>query len=182
MKGIIFTEFLEMVESKWGLISADAIINHADLPNKGSYTAVGTYPHGEMVRLVVALHEQTQIPVADLLKVFGEYLFGALSKNYSYMMDGVSDSLTLLHHIEDVIHVEVKKLYPDSNPPMFDGERLDEHTLKLNYKSHRSMADVAEGLIKGCGKFYKDDLHIERIESNSDGTEVSFIIKRMNYE
>lgn len=182
MKGLIFTEFLEMVESKWGLSTVDSIIGNAGLPNKGSYTAVGTYPHGEMVRLVVALHEQIHVPVPELLKVFGECLFDSLSKNYGYMMAGESDSLTLLQNIEDVIHVEVKKLYPESNPPMFDGERLDHHTLRLHYKSHRSMADVAEGLILGCGKFYKDELSIERIGSNKDGTEVSFLIRRINNE
>ena len=42
MKGLVFTEFLEMVESKWGLATVDRVIQGAALPNNGAYTSVGT--------------------------------------------------------------------------------------------------------------------------------------------
>jgi len=43
MKGIIFTEFLEMVEDRFSPEIADRIIEAADLPSGGAYTAIGTY-------------------------------------------------------------------------------------------------------------------------------------------
>ena len=46
MKGVIFTEFLEMVESHFSPEMADRIITAARLPSGGAYTAVGTYDHG----------------------------------------------------------------------------------------------------------------------------------------
>lgn len=45
MKGIIFTEFLEMVEDRFSPEIADRIIEASDLPSRGVYTAVGTYDH-----------------------------------------------------------------------------------------------------------------------------------------
>ncbi len=53
MKGIVFTEFLEMVEEKFSPELADRIVEEAELPSGGVYTTVGTYNHGEMIKLVI---------------------------------------------------------------------------------------------------------------------------------
>lgn len=54
MKGVVFTEFLDFVSGALGSDVADDIINDADVPNGGAYTAVGTYPYTEMQALVTA--------------------------------------------------------------------------------------------------------------------------------
>ncbi len=43
MKGIIFTEFLDLVEKKFGIGMVDKIIAQSELKSAGAYTAVGTY-------------------------------------------------------------------------------------------------------------------------------------------
>ena len=45
MKGIVFREFIDMVESQFSLETADAIIQASSLSTHGAYTTVGTYPH-----------------------------------------------------------------------------------------------------------------------------------------
>ena len=40
MKGIVFTEFLEMVEEKFDLETLDKIIINSKLPSEGVYTSV----------------------------------------------------------------------------------------------------------------------------------------------
>jgi hypothetical protein len=55
MKGLVFREFIDLVETKFGDDIVDEIIEAADLPSGGAYPAVGTYPHSEMVSLVVEL-------------------------------------------------------------------------------------------------------------------------------
>ena len=52
MKGIVFREFIDMVESQFSVDTADAIIGASALSTHGAYTTVGTYPHQEMVDLV----------------------------------------------------------------------------------------------------------------------------------
>ena len=42
MKGIIFTEFLDLVEEKFGLEMVDKIIEQSNLDSGGIYTSVGT--------------------------------------------------------------------------------------------------------------------------------------------
>ncbi len=55
MKGIVFTEFLEMVEAEFGLETADKIIMDSKLASNGAYTVVGTYDPSEMGQLVTNL-------------------------------------------------------------------------------------------------------------------------------
>lgn len=96
MKGIVFSESLELVEEKFGLETVDHLIESTELASGGAYTAVGTYPHSEMVALVVALSQKSGIPVPDLLKVFGHHLFNTFNKNYSVFFEGVEHPYDLL--------------------------------------------------------------------------------------
>ena len=76
-----------MVEQKFGYKTVDSIIQKSELPNDGAYTSVGTYNFSEMGALVMNLNKETQIPVPDLLEVFGAYFFTFLASNYSHFLD-----------------------------------------------------------------------------------------------
>ena len=45
MKGIVFREFISMVENEFSIETADEIITASNLKSEGAYTSVGTYPH-----------------------------------------------------------------------------------------------------------------------------------------
>lgn len=154
MKGIVFTEFFSMVERKFSEDMVDDIIDDSNLPSGGAYTAVGTYSHEEMVALVVALSKRTQIEINDLLLSFGRHLFGQFVKGYPAFFDGVTDVFTLLASVDDVIHVEVRKLYPDATLPSFEVEYRDESRLVLRYRSPRHFEDLAQGLIEGAIDYF----------------------------
>ena len=53
----------------------------------------------------------TEIPIPDLLKAYGEHLFGYLAKAHAGIMDGLDDPFELLAQLEQHVHVEVRKLY-----------------------------------------------------------------------
>ena len=84
MKGVVFTEFLEMVERQFGEVVLDDLLlaTEAKLTNNGAYTSIGTYPHEEMVALIVQLSALTETPVPTLLQAFGGYLAGTFSAAY----------------------------------------------------------------------------------------------------
>lgn len=178
MKGIIFTEFLELVEDKFGMDMLDDIIEDCDLPSNGSYTAVGTYDHQEIVDLVVALSKRSEIPVDTLLKVYGEHLFGRFPILYpAFFENREVKAFEFLESVENYIHVEVKKLYPDAQLPRFDTVRVSENTLEMTYHSGRHLEDVAEGLIRGCFVYFKEDCQIER-EDCADSDGVKFLLTK----
>lgn len=182
MKGMVFTEFLEMVEGRHSPALLEQVIEDARLPNGGAYTAVGTYPAGEMVRLVVALGERTNTPVPDLLRTFGRHLFGHFLKSHPRFFSGPgapAGPLEFLESIDRHIHVEVKKLYNDAELPVFECRRPSPAALDLTYRSSRAMADLAEGLILASFDHYGQAFSLEREDlSGGAGTVVCFRLRR----
>ena len=81
-----------MVEKDLGFEIADRMITKADTPNDGAYTSVGTYDHGELIQLVIALAEETQIPVPDLVQTFGRHLFGQFRAVYPQFFEGINSA------------------------------------------------------------------------------------------
>jgi len=177
MKGIIFTEFLDMVEDGMGYDTVDQLITESNLPSGGAYTAIGTYHHSEMVTLVTGLSKKTAIPVPDLLHAFGQYLFGTFEKNYNTFLKAAPDAFSFLESIEAYIHVEVRKLYPDAELPRFTTERKG-NILEMIYYSDRRMSDFALGLIEKTFQYYKEKATISRQYIKKDGSEVLFVIEK----
>jgi len=161
MKGMVFTEFLEMVEARWSADMADDLVEQTPLASGGRYTAVGTYDHTELVAMVRALSERIGVPVPDLVRAFGEYLFGRFVVSHPSFFVGIDGALDFLERIEDVIHVEVLKLYPDASLPRFDVDR-DADRLVLLYRSSRHFEDLAHGLILGCLAHYGQRAQVSR--------------------
>ncbi|MER0439413.1 heme NO-binding domain-containing protein [Emticicia sp. W12TSBA100-4] len=178
MKGIVFTEFIEMVESKFGFDMMDDIIESANLPSGGIYTAVGTYDHTEMVQLVIGLSKRTEIPVDLLLKTYGKHLFRVFTTSYSHFFKNIDNVFDFFEQIDRYIHVEVQKLYPDAELPKFDTLRTDD-TLEMLYQSDRKMADLADGLIEAAIEYFQEAATVEKKNMNEDGSLVKFIISKI---
>ncbi len=162
MKGIIFTEFLDMVEMKFSIDTVDQIIEASNLESGGSYTSVGTYPHTEMTELVVNLGRVTGIPVKDLLIAFGNYLFNRLATMYPNFVVFENGLLSFLESIENHIHIQVKKLYPDAELPKFNTKLIHEKKIEMIYLSERHLGDLAEGLLMGAIEYFKQEASLKR--------------------
>ena len=164
MKGVVFTEFMDMVENKFSLKTLDQMLELANVPSGGAYTSVGAYQHEEMISLVMALSKLTNIPANTLVRTFGNYLFGRFSKMYPQIASGSSEPFEFLARIESHIHKEVLKLYPDAELPHFACELKSPNEMEMVYSSKRPFSDLAYGLIEGCGEFFNVPLEIEMIQ------------------
>ncbi|WP_299533030.1 heme NO-binding domain-containing protein [Ulvibacterium sp.] len=176
MKGIVFTEFLEMVESKFGLETVDTIIEKADLTSEGIYTSVGTYDFNEMVSLITGLSQEVDIPAGDLIYAFGLYLFSSLGKAHPEVIQSYKSPLGLLYSIEDHIHVHVKKLYPDAELPAFKILEKTDNSISMIYSSSRGLYRLAHGLIEKTFEHFNGKADITYQLLKEDGTEVKFDI------
>jgi len=179
MKGVIFTEFLEMVEERFSLATADRMLTSEPLPSGGIYTAVGTYDHQEMLELVGRLSRLTNIPAPDLVRAFGRHLFGRFTVLYPDLFTGIDSAFTLLENVEGFIHVEVLKLYPEASLPRFECRRHGPDRLEMVYRSPRPFADLAEGLIHGCAEHFGESVDVTRQDvPEPDGGAVRFLLTR----
>lgn len=176
MKGIVFTEFLEMVEAQFGLEVVDNIIEKSNIPSQGIYTSIATYDFNEMVSLITELSKEVNLPPGDLIYTFGLYLFSSLGKAHPEVIQNYNSPIGLLYSIEDHIHVHVKKLYPDAELPTFKILEKTDTSLSMIYSSSRGLYRLAHGLIEKTFEHFqgKADVTFELLKD--DGTEVKFNI------
>jgi len=176
MKGIVFTEFLAMVDDRFSPAMVERILDGAALPSGGAYTAVGTYDHAEILELVGRLSQESGIPASDLVRAFGEHLFGRFVLGYPQFFSEVDGAFSFLQRIDGYIHIEVRKLYPDAELPRFEYDVSQPGRMVLTYRSSRPFADLAEGLIRGCVKHFGEALDIVREDLAADGTASRFVL------
>ncbi|HEX4871601.1 MAG TPA: heme NO-binding domain-containing protein [Nevskiaceae bacterium] len=161
MRGVIFTELMDMVEARMGLAMKDRVLTRAAFAHGGAYTNVGNYPSQELDRLVTLLAEESGLPRAALLEAYGEYLLEYFVREYEAFFEVAGSALAFLARIESYIHLEVRKLYPQAELPHFDYPVVEPHRLVMEYRSPRGLADVALGLIKATLRHYGEPLRLE---------------------
>jgi hypothetical protein len=180
MKGVVFTEFLEMVTARFGDVVADWIIDESVLPSGGAYTSVGTYDYVELLTLVTKLSAISKIPVPDLVHAYGTHLFGRFAAGYPVFFKNGHGAFPFLLSVHSFIHVEVRKLYPDAELPAFEYPVSEANRLVMIYRSRRPFGDFAAGLLQGCVEYFKEPVEIGRENlPMSDGlTGVRFTLTR----
>lgn len=162
MKGMLFTELLEMVEKRYSPELADRVLRKATLPSGGIYTAVGRYPVAEWQSIIANLSTETGQPARTLIHDFGEYLFGTFKQEYPQLLKGITNSYALFEAVDAYIHVEVRKLHPDAQLPTFRFERPGDGSFVFDYISQRPLADLAEGLVHATLKHFKEKISVVR--------------------
>lgn len=168
MLGVVFTEFLELVEEKFGLDTVDAILDDSGVENDGAYTAVGSYDHQEIVSLVVALSKHIDVPTEALIHTFGTHLATRFAALYPQFFEGHSDVFSFLATVDKHIHREVKKLYPNADLPTISTNQVDDKTLVLDYRSRRHFGQLAQGLIEGALAYYQCDATVEASDNSTE--------------
>ncbi|NDY90168.1 heme NO-binding domain-containing protein [Ideonella livida] len=161
MLGMVFTELIEMVEAKFSPEVADAMLGEAGLSHGGAYTAVGYYDDAEVLALVGALARQTGLPAETLVRAFGQHLLGRFTVLYPAMFAQRQGLFELLAAIDDHIHVQVRKLYPQASLPRFSVLSRDEQAMRLLYQSPRDLRALAVGLIEGAAAHFGDTVTVD---------------------
>lgn len=167
MKGVLFNVVEDVVDETLPADSWDRALEDGHL--HGAYTSMGSYPDGELTTIVGSLAGRTGLDQADVLRHAGRHGFAHLVRRQPDLMDGFDDLGALLHGLDDVIHPEVLKLYPEANPPRFEVTDLGPGSWQLLYRSDRQLCHLAEGLIEGAGVHFGAATTITQTECTLDG-------------
>ncbi|MEM7504601.1 MAG: heme NO-binding domain-containing protein [Pseudomonadota bacterium] len=160
---MVFTEFLEMAESQFGDDAVDDLLDQTELESGGVYTAVGYYSATELGTLVSGLSCQQGVCPHHLVTDFGGHLFDKFKAGYPDFFTGVDSLFDFLEQVETVIHVEVRKLYPDAELPRFESRREND-CLIFDYFSPRGLGDLAEGLIRSAIEHFGESVDVDRLD------------------
>jgi predicted hydrocarbon binding protein len=169
MKGIIFTLFNQLVEEKIGFSTWNKMLDNVKPVSEGIYTSADTYPDSELFDLIKELSNQSGEKVEDLLFTFGEYALGELAKMFPEFFSGNENLKSFLQSIHGVIHVEVKKLYPDVVLPIITYEDPGPDKLIMIYESPRKLCRLGEGLIEGAAKYYSVEVTLDHTKCLKQG-------------
>ncbi len=180
MLGLVFTEFIEMVEGRFSPELADAILEDVGAPHGGAYTAVGNYPHQEMLALVAALSRRTGEPEPALVQALGRHLMQHFRRAHADLLVRHGSLFDLVAAIDGEIHVEVRKLYEQAAPPRFTVTGRDPQRLSLLYESPRCLQHLALGLLEAAAEHYGERVRITRQPHEHEGRRgVLFQLERL---
>ncbi len=179
MKGLVFTQFLAMAEESVGEKRVDDMIDRCPLHSGGAYNAVGNYDCSELTTLVGELSRETGIDVGELQKAFGRWMLQNFVATHPEFFEAKACAFDMLESVENEVHTEVRKLYPDAELPRFETRRPDPQTLEFIYRSPRRLATFCEGLIEACLMHYGEaaDIRSEDV-SDQENQIVRFLISK----
>lgn len=161
MKGMVFNSFQVFVEDNYGVKAWDAAINACDLPSEGIYVSTRSYDDFELEALIQFFSKSNSMSSAELLRAFGRYVFADLMNIAPKKAKEATDLRAFLRMVHNIIHVEVKKLYADSNLPHFS-YRDEENVLVMIYTSPRKLCFFSEGLILAAAEYFKECITVSQ--------------------
>jgi Haem-NO-binding len=170
MKGIIFNELVEFANRE--------LPETARQLGDVAYSPLANYPDDELLALVARLSEAAGVPAPEILRRLGSHLFRSFATLYPVFLDGVESAFDLLGGIETYVHGEVRKLYPDAEFPRFEVQPRGGGRLEMVYRSRRPLADLADGMIRGCVAWFGDPIDVDRQDlDGADGHAARFTLR-----
>jgi hypothetical protein len=155
MKGVVFNLLEQLVARNFGEDTWDAVLEASSL--QGVYTSLGHYPDEDLVKLVRAAAAALSMPADDVVVWFGRNALPLFAGRYPQLFAPHDSARSFVLTLNDIIHPEVRKLYPGADVPEFDFELRDE-VLLMGYRSSRRLCSFAEGLLLGAADHYSERL------------------------
>ncbi len=174
MKGEIFNLLEDFIIQNMGVETYEDIHKECapSLQTKEPFVGPGTYPDSDFMEIFGAVLRKGQLVASSASRAFGRFCFPRLLARLPGYAEQCGDPKTFLRSIHDVVHVEVRKVYRDAEPPQFTYRDKGPDCLVMIYKSKRKLYDFFEGLIEGVSDYYRIPISISRTIVPKDDGEV----------
>jgi hypothetical protein len=160
MKGIVFNLLEKIVSRDCGEDAWDELLDAAAL--EGVYTSLGGYPDEDLSALVAAASSALEMPPDEVVRWFGRNALPLLAAGHPQFFAAHESVRPFILTLNDIIHPEVRKLYPGADVPVFDFEASSDEVLVMGYASTRRLCAFAEGLIEGAAAHYEQTVSIDQ--------------------
>jgi hypothetical protein len=172
MKGVIVLAIKDLITKRYGKEKWEEVLKKAGVEKEPIITVTSNVDDSTVMKVINAICSVLGISLAELGEAFGDYWVN----EYSHTLYGVYYKIYLnarefLLKMDEVHQVTTRHMI-GADPPRFEYEWKDDKTLVMKYKSKRRLIDFMVGLIKGVGKFYKENLKVKKI--SDDKVEITF--------
>jgi hypothetical protein len=169
VKGIVFNLLEEAVSTAYGEAAWDNLLDAAGLD--GAYTSLGSYSDDEIFALVRVAAEALAMPEQDVLRWFGRQAMPLLAKRFPAFFANHANTRSFLLTLNNIIHPEVRKLYPGAQTPVFDFDTSLADLLAIGYNSPRRLCALAEGFMAGAAGHFGERVAIEQPQCMHHGAD-----------
>jgi len=161
MKGVVFNLLEDVIVREHGETAWDALLDRAGV--EGAYTSLGNYDDAEFGRLIAAAATKLERPVPEVLQWFGRTGMPIMAERYPHFFTPYGSTRRLLRHLNEIIHPEVRKLYPAADVPYFDFQDWPNGVVLLGYESARRLCALAHGFIEGTADHFGETIAVEQV-------------------
>ena len=160
MKGIIFNLAEEVLVAAHGDDVWDDVLEASGLD--GAYTSLGSYPDDELFALVSGASKVLGADAQAVVRAIGEGAIPLLAQRFPVFFDRHGSTRSFVLTVNDIIHPEVRKLYPGADVPEFTFDLPDPEVVIIGYRSDRKLCSLAEGFIAGAARHFGEEVSIEQ--------------------
>jgi hypothetical protein len=169
VKGIVFNLLEAVVTKEHGENVWETLLDNAGMD--GAYTSLGSYPDDQLMRLVAAASGTLKCSDAEVLQWFGRNAMSILAERYPQFFKGQSSTRAFLLTLNEIIHPEVRKIYPGADVPVFDFDSSSPNVLVVGYRSRRKLCALAEGFVEGAAEHFGQSLTFEHLQCMHHGAD-----------
>ena len=158
MKGTIVKCLEELVTEKFGVEKWTESLKKAGIPEWRNFTTFCDVDETEVMGIMKGIAGVASLSMEQLMEAFGEYWSTVYGPNIYevYFADAkcARELLLNLDHIHEVMTKSIKF----ARPPRFRYEWKGDKLLIMHYESSRGLVALMPGLVRGVGKYYKENL------------------------
>lgn len=170
MKGVIFNLLESLVIDRFGDEIMEEIYEQAEFSaDAPPFIGPETYPDSDLIAIVSLLSEKSNLPVDDLIYEFGRYMLPVLADKYPVFFQDVESPIEFLKSVNDIIHVEVKKLFDGATPPLVTVANVNQNQAEIHYASERKLCRLLEGLLEGTAEHFDKNISYHHKQCMKDG-------------
>lgn len=172
MKGVIFNFLEAFITEGWGEEAYERIVGLCPLHTQEPFVGPNTYPDADLLAIVGKAAETLGVSVPDAVHAFGRFCFPRFAAKYPVFVRDHTHPKTFLQTIDKVIHVEVRKLLKDAEPPRITSVDPAPDELVLSYASARQLCPLVGGLLEGVAAYFHTPIHYQQTRCVRDGSPV----------
>ena len=162
VKGTIPKCLEEMVRHNHGEPAWSRVRERAGLPRWHSFLTTEDVPDERVKELFGVVASVLGSTVPRVMEDFGMFWGSRYAPDiYGVYYRRATSARELLTSVAQ-IHRETTSRMPDARPPDFRYEWLDDRTLVMEYRSHRGLAGLMPGLVRGVAAYYDESVSVTR--------------------
>ncbi|MBF0252427.1 MAG: heme NO-binding domain-containing protein [Candidatus Omnitrophica bacterium] len=163
MHGVIICALKEVLDKNFGDGFWYRCLEKSGLPQNVEVSATGSMTDVNFLKMAGAVCEISKLSLEEVADVFGDYWVNVYAPRlFATFYKGKNSAKEFLLSM-NYVHDDVVRRMEHTEPPVFEFKWIDDKTLEMKYISKRGLIVLLQGLVKGVGKYYKEDLQITKI-------------------